>query len=165
MSSHKRPKLKKAEPVAGLLKKLLGDKGFDDRLSRYQAWLVWDKVVGQQIARRARPLRIREKTLEVSVDHPVWMQQLQMLKPQILRKLHEQLPGCDIEDIFLRRGTPQSQAPPKEELKTEWQKENLSATELTEVEESLAGMGDGEVKDEMRRLFVLQKKLTKAKNK
>lgn len=165
MSRHERPKLKQAEAVASLLKKLLGDKGLDDRLPRYQAWLVWDKVVGEQIAKRARPLRIREKVLEVRVDHPVWMQQLQMLKPQILKKLHEQLPDCDIEDIYLRRGTPQPHAVPTEEPKIDWGKEKLSNTELTEVEKSLAGLKDGDLKDEMRQMFVRQKKLNKARGK
>ena len=165
MSRHERPKLKKAEAVAGLLKKLLGDKGLDERLPRYQAWLVWDKIVGEQIARRARPLRIREKILEVRVDHPVWMQQLQMLKPKILKKLHEELPNCDIEDIYLRRGTPQPQATTPEVPKFEWKNESLSDTEQAEIERSLAGLKNGELKNEMRQLFMRQKKLSKAKDK
>ena len=165
MSRKERPKLKKAEAVGSLLKKLLGDKGYNDRLPRYQAWLIWDKIVGEQIAKRARPLRIRDKILEVQVDHPVWMQQLQMLKPQILRKLHAELPNCDIEDIYLRRGTPQPAQQVTEVARIEWQKEKLSDTELAEVEQSLTGLKDGEVKDEMRRLFVRQKQLSKAKNK
>ncbi len=163
MSRHERPKLKKAEAVSELLKSLLGKKGLDQRLPRYQAWLVWDKIVGEQIAKRARPLRIREKILEVRVDHPVWMQQLQMLKPQILKKLHEQLPDCDIEDIYLRRGTPQPQSTPPEEPKIEWEKEILSETELDAVEQSLMGLKDGGLKDEMRQMFIRQKKLSKAK--
>ncbi len=163
MSRNVRPKLKKAEAVASLLKKLLGDKGLGDRLPRYQAWLVWDKVVGEQIARRARPLRIREKILEVRVDHPVWMQQLQMLKSQILKKLHEELPDCDIEDIYLRRGTPQPLTTAAAEPKIEWQKESLSDAELAGIEQSLSGLKDGDLKNEIRKLFMRQKKLTKAK--
>ena len=164
MSRHERPKLKKAEAVSELLKKLLGDKGLDERLPRYQAWLVWDKIVGEQIAKRARPLRLREKILEVRVDNPVWMQQLQMMKPQILKKLHAQLPDCDIEDIYLRRGNPQHQATTPEETKIEWEKESLSDSELAVVEQSLSGLKDGGLKDEMRQMFIRQKKLSKAKD-
>jgi len=160
---NERPKLKQAEAVAGLLKKILGDKGLDDRLPRYQAWLVWDKIVGRQIASRARPLRVREKILEVRVDHPVWMQQLQMLKPQILKKLHAELPNCDIEDIYLRRGNPGPQAPQPNETAIDWQKENLTETEQEQLEKSLAGLPDNELKEEMRSLFIRQKKLSKAK--
>ena len=80
MSRSERPPMRKAESIGSLLKQVLDDQGMGDRLSRYQAWLVWDKIVGEQIARRARPLRLREGVLEVRVDNPVWMQQLQMLK-------------------------------------------------------------------------------------
>ncbi|MCK4691898.1 MAG: DUF721 domain-containing protein, partial [Desulfuromonadales bacterium] len=81
MNRRERPPMKQAAKVANLLKQVLGDKGLEDRLSRYQTWLIWDKLVGEQIALRARPLRFRQGVLEVQVDHPVWMQQLQMLKP------------------------------------------------------------------------------------
>jgi hypothetical protein len=163
MSRNERPPLKQAEAVGGLLKKLLGDKGLDVRLPRYQAWLVWDKVVGEQIARRARPLRIRDRILEVRVDHPVWMQQLQMLKPQILKKLHAQLPDCDIEDIYLRRGNLKPTATVTEKQIPDWQSENLSTTELAEIEQSLIPLQDKGLKEEIRRLFIRQKKLDKAR--
>lgn len=163
MSRKDRPPLKKAEAVTELLKKILGDTGLDDRLPRYQAWLVWDKVVGEQIARHARPLRIREKILEVQVDNPVWMQQLQMLKPQILKKIHTQLPNCDIEEIYLRRGNPQKRIPVAAEPIIDWRKEELSPQDLAEIEASLSGLEDGDLKNEMRQLFARQKKLNKAK--
>ena len=165
MSRHERPKLKRAEAVADLLKQILGDKGLDERLPRYQAWLVWDKIVGEQIAKRARPLRIREKILEVRVDHPVWMQQLQMLKPQILRKLHEELPDCDIEDIYLRRGTPQPTTTIPQEPALNWKNEDLSERELADIEQGLSCLKDKSLKNELRQLFIRQKKLSKAKNK
>ena len=164
MSRTERPPLKQAEAVGSLLKKLLGDKGLDARLPRYQAWLVWDKVVGEQIARRARPLRIRDRVLEVRVDHPVWMQQLQMLKPQILKKLHAQLPDCDIEDIYLRRGNLKPTATVTEEQTPDWQSESLSTTELAEIEQSLTPLQNKDLKEEIRRLFIRQKKLDKARN-
>lgn len=164
MSRQNRPPLKQAEAVAGLLKKVLGEKGYDERLPRYQAWLVWDKVVGDKIARRARPLRIREKTLEVRVDHPVWMQQLQMLKPQILQKIRAELPNCDIEDIYLRRGTPQPAQTHTEEPTLDWHKEALTGAEKDEIEESLAVINDPELKAEMRRFYSRQRRLDKAKS-
>lgn len=164
MTRSERPPLKQAEAVAQLLEKLLGDKGLDERLPRYQVWLVWDKVVGEQIARRARPLRVREKILEVRVDHPVWMQQLQMLKPQILRKLREQLPDCDIEEIYLRRGNPQPQQQSASALAApSWRQQELTPQEQAEVEAGLSIVSDPELKEEMRRLFSRQKRLDKAR--
>ncbi len=163
MNRKDRPPLRQAEIVTGLLRKVLGEQGLAERLSRYQAWLIWDQVVGEQIAQRARPLRIREKTLEVRVDHPVWMQQLQMLKPQILKKIRAQLPDCDIEDIYLRRGNPQPGQKKVAEPAPDWQSETLSEQEKAEIERTLDAVKDPALKEEMRRLFSRQKRLNKAK--
>lgn len=165
MSRPERPPMRQATSVGSLLKQVLNDQGMDDRLSRYQAWLVWDKIVGEQIARRARPLRLREGTLEVRVDNPVWMQQLQMLKPKILQKLNDKLPNAHIEDIYLRRGSnkPQESTQPPAAAPPAWQKQKLSKKDLEEIEQSLQGLNNAELKDDLRHLFSLQKQLKKAK--
>lgn len=137
-----------------------------DRLSRYQAWTVWDSVVGEQIARRARPLRFREGILEVRVDNAVWMQQLQMLKPKILQKLNAKLPHANIEDIFLRRGTlPQPvETAPKATAPPAWKAQQLAPEEIDQIEQSVDGIDDNELKNELKQLFSLQKKLQKTQS-
>ena len=72
----------------GLRRILLASLGLEERLQQYRALLLWDEVVGPQIAARTRPEKIRDGVLEVCVDQPTWMQQLQLLKPQILAKLN-----------------------------------------------------------------------------
>jgi len=162
-----RPPLKQAAQVGSLLKQVLSDQGLDDRLSRYQAWLIWDKLVGEQIANRARPLRIRQNVLEVQVDHPVWMQQLQMLKPKILEKLNRQIPNAGITDIYLRKAKSipaGPQAAPEVTSPPTWLKIELSAAEQQQIEERLSAIGDPELRNEMKRLFTRQKQLDKDRN-
>ncbi len=103
MKKSKRPPMKKAQRVGSLIKDILGKPGLGEQLSRHQAWLIWDQIVGEQIATRARPLKLRKGVLEVQVDHPVWMQQLHMLKPKILEKINTILPNAEITDIYLRQ--------------------------------------------------------------
>lgn len=168
MKHNKRPPMKQAERVGSLLKQILGEQGLDDRLSRYQAWLIWDKVVGDQIAKRARPLRFRQRILEVQVDHPVWMQQLQMLKPQILEKLNRQLPNANIEDIYLRKAPTPHAASERQQATAEpprWQLAQLTPDEKQQIEKQLEILQDPELRDEMRRLFTLQKRLDKGRKK
>jgi len=158
--------MKQAERVGTFLKQALGSKGIDEaRLSRYQAWLIWDKVVGKQIANRARPLRFRQGILEVQVDHPVWMQQLQMLKPQILAKLNQQLPNADITDIYLRKtSSPTAQRQPATQPEPpKWQQEELTVEETQQIENQLESLKNPELRDEMRRLFTLQTRLNKGR--
>lgn len=165
MSRSERPPMRQATSIGSLLKTVLDDQGMGDRLSRYQAWLVWDKIVGEQIARRARPLRLREGVLEVRVDNAVWMQQLQMLKPKILKKLNDKLPNAHIEDIYLRRGNHTSQAPQEAPVSAPpaWRAQKLEESDLEEIEQSLKGLNNPELKAELRHLFSLQKQLKKAK--
>ena len=103
MSRPRRPRMARAAKAGDLLDSLLQGWGLNERLQQYRAVLIWDEVVGAQIAARTRPERIRDGVLEVCVDQPVWMQQLQLLKPQLLAKLNAQLGDAPLRDIFLKR--------------------------------------------------------------
>lgn len=164
MTSSKRPRLQKAQSVNALLKEILAKPGLGEQITRHQAWLVWDKIVGHQIAARARPLRLRKGILEIAVDHPVWMQQLQMMKTQILTKIQEQIPKAGITDLYLRKTghcptttTPRTlpqKTPPLENIK-------LSAAERSHIDHLVKSIENPELQQELRRFFSLQAKLHK----
>ncbi len=165
MKRNERAPMKNAERVGSLLKQILGQPGFGEQITRHQAWLVWDQLVGEQIAARARPLRLRKGVLEVQVDHPVWMQQLQLMKPQILEKITAKIPNAGITDIYLRQTrNPQTYKKNRNRKSTEsppWTKVELSDVEKEFIEEKLATVKNPDLKDEMRRLFTRQKQLDK----
>jgi hypothetical protein len=162
--SGKRPRLQQAQSVNTLLKEMLTKPGLGQQITRHQAWLVWDKIVGNQIAARARPLRLRKGVLEIAVDHPVWMQQLQMMKPQILVKIQEQIPKAGITDLYLRKtgnhtkppppGTALQKTPPLEDIK-------LSAAERSHIDHLVKNIENPELQQELRRFFSLQARLHK----
>ena len=160
--------MKKAAKLGPVLKQVLGKQGLNEQLSRHQAWLIWDQLVGEQIAQRARPLRLRQNVLEVQVDHPVWMQQLQMLKPKILEKIQQQIPKAGITDIYLRKSNnPQlapRTAPKNSNQPPEWKSIELSAEEKNRMEAELNKLQDEDLREEMSRLFTLQKQLNKGRN-
>jgi len=165
MKRNERAPMKRAERVSSLLKQILGQPGFGEQITRHQAWLVWDQLVGEQIAARARPLRLRKGVLEVQVDHPVWMQQLQMLKPQILEKISAKIPSAGITDIYLRQSrNAQTYKAIKKRQTPEpppWTKVELTTTEKEAIEEELSPVKNSEIKNEMRKLFIRQKQLDK----
>lgn len=47
----------------------------------------WEAVVGESLARHARPLRLDGAVLVVAVDHPAWATQVRALAPAILQRL------------------------------------------------------------------------------
>lgn len=165
----KRPRLKYAIATGELVKDLLERKGLTEKIGEYQAWLIWDEVVGPQIAAQARPIRIRQQVLEVRVSQPVWMQQLQLMKPMILKKLNERLGENTLSDIYLRRGRVQQGGGnlPARGKKTElpWKNQNLSPEECATIEQRLASVQDPELKEGLQSIMERQAKLEKAKNK
>ncbi len=168
MARSDRPPMKKAQQISSLLKDILGQPGFGEQINRHQAWLIWDQLVGEQIAARARPLKLRKGTLEVQVDHPVWMQQLQMLKPAILEKINAQIPHAGIEEIYLRQ-TRQSQAytPTKKKQVVEplpWAQIELTSIEKEAIEKEISQINNIDLKNEMRIFFTRQKQLDKERN-
>lgn len=160
-----RPRMAGAQRVGGLLRDLFGQPGFGEQLKRHEAVLIWDQVVGHQIAARTKPLRLRKGVLEVEVDHPVWMQQLHMLKPQIIAKIKAKLPDSPVEDIYLRQAKHGSIAPKTAKAVEEpppWEHIELSAEELHEIEQQFASITDEELKTEMCNLRILQQKVSKS---
>jgi predicted nucleic acid-binding Zn ribbon protein len=76
-------------------------------------WRVWPDAVGAAIARRAEPVRLRGRTLVVAVSSAPWMQELSLLKRNIIAALNERLPSAIVEDVHLvlTESRPASAAP------------------------------------------------------
>jgi len=49
---------------------------------------VWKKAVGPQISSHTHPDKIKRNTLYVKVSSPAWMQQLHILKTEIIEKIN-----------------------------------------------------------------------------
>jgi hypothetical protein len=71
---------------------------------------AWDEAVGEQVARRSRPSRLKNRTLHVKVASSAWMHELQLLSPAILAKLAERPELARVEELRFELG-PLPQAP------------------------------------------------------
>lgn len=95
----------KVEKISQTLQKVLTARGLSGRLGIYRVIGRWDSVVGTVIARHAQPHSIRGKKLTVQVDSPVWMQQLALLKPDLIEKVNKGLGPETVKEIKLTLGT------------------------------------------------------------
>jgi hypothetical protein len=149
--------------ASDLLETLLHERGLMDKLHAYRAWQVWDKVVGDQIAARAQPIRLRDDILEVRVDHPVWMQQLQLLKPRLLAQLNERLGAGTIRDLFLRQGRKREQTPQQHSPASSWRTATLDPAESERIEVMVGHLDDPELRRRLAALCERQLRLEKAR--
>ena len=77
---------KKIERFSATLAKILKARGLESRLSEYHIFGHWEKSVGKVMACHAQPQAVRGKKLTLIVDSHAWMQQLSLLKPEIIEK-------------------------------------------------------------------------------
>ena len=69
------------------------------RWREYQVWQVWDEVVGGALARKARPSRIQNGKLFVTVSSSVLMQELQFAKAHLRDSLNQKLGTETVKDL------------------------------------------------------------------
>lgn len=93
------------ENLSDILLRFRNGKGQLSRcMAEADAMALWNQAVGPLIAKHTRPLRVKDGSLWVEVDHPIWRTELHHRKSQILDQLNsKQAPsekGRLIEDIF-----------------------------------------------------------------
>ena len=76
---------------------------FDDIM----IWKLWDGVVGEKIAKHARPSSIKRGILLVKVTDSVWVQELEFMAETIKDSLNSKLQREAIKKIRFRVGAPQ----------------------------------------------------------
>ena len=75
---------------------------FDEDLA--QVWSLWDRAVGEAIAKNTRPAAFKGKLLLVNVVSSTWMHELQFLKKDIIKKINEALGKALVEEIKFKIG-------------------------------------------------------------
>ena len=82
----------------------------------------WEKAMGESIAKHSKATHMEGSTLFVSVDHPVWRQELHSNKMLALKKLNQTIDealgkhatrATWVEDLFLTSSQGSTSKPPK----------------------------------------------------
>lgn len=141
---------RKLDRLSHTLDKMLKARGLGGRLSEYRVFGQWEKSVGPVIARHAQPQTVRGKKLTLIVDSPAWMQQLSLLKPEIVEKLNRTLGKETIKDIILRIGEVESRERPSEGPPV---LTVLAQDERDKIEDYLRGISDPAIKEAISRVM------------
>ncbi len=102
MSSQRR-RPDELRPTGEILESVLANLGLAGRLREREALALWPEIVGPEIARRSKALRIRDGVLCIRMDSAAWSQELLFLKTKILERFDEVFgPGLVKEIRFTR---------------------------------------------------------------
>ncbi len=89
----------KPHSIADVLSKTLKKMDLEAPMKKYSIWNYWEEIVGRQVASKAQPLRVQEKTLVVGVISHTWMTELTHMKAMLLKKIREKIEDCPINQI------------------------------------------------------------------
>ena len=81
--------------LAGVLRKL----GLEAPTAGWKAVEEWPRLVGERVARHSRAVSFRDGTLRVEVEGSAWMQELGLLKRDLVRRINEQLGTTAVRDV------------------------------------------------------------------
>lgn len=77
--------------ISDILPNVLKKLKIKKQIEQYKALPIWEEVVGKAISINTKPLFIKNGILFVLVDDPIWHQELELLKNQILDKINEKI--------------------------------------------------------------------------
>ena len=100
----KRKNLKGPLPIGSIIPKVLRScrSAADEELM--QIWDLWDHAVGKAISENARPAAFKGKLLLVHATSSTWIQHLQFLKKDMIKKVNEALGKNLVEEIKFKIG-------------------------------------------------------------
>ena len=81
------------------IKAFLKESGLDKGVKQNTALLIWDEVVGENIAENTSAEKVEHGTLTVKVDNSSWRQELVFKKKEIIDKLNSRIGKKTIKEI------------------------------------------------------------------
>lgn len=97
--------MKGLNSIGDILPRVLKRAGLEKRAKQYDAILEWENIVGKDIAKNAKPERVHRSVLKIRVRSSAWMNELQLMKPEILKKFEERFGKGTIRDIRFYLGS------------------------------------------------------------
>jgi hypothetical protein len=85
------PRVRAVVPASAAVASALALHGIADRVRAERLVTEWTELVGPKIAQRTRPDGVTERTLWIEVATSAWLQELTLLRPQLVANLIERL--------------------------------------------------------------------------
>jgi predicted nucleic acid-binding Zn ribbon protein len=115
-----RGRRKSPQQIGGALQEILSRLDTEGHFEIVRLMRVWPGVVGEMIARRTEVNGLKFHTAVVKVSGAMWIQELNLMKPQILGRLRETMGNDAVRDLrfvsgrLSRRERPKLHSVPRE---------------------------------------------------
>lgn len=92
-------------PVGEALARLMRLLDIERKVSEYAVEPVWRRVLGEELARNARPLHLKGGVLTVEARSAAWMSELSLMRERLRESLNKELGSEKIRQLRFRLGT------------------------------------------------------------
>lgn len=97
--SGSRPDPRDPQGIELVLKKVLGNLGWNAGMDAGRVLEEWDEIVGERLATHCRPVSLEDGVLMVSASSSAWASQLRMLTPQLITAIEEHIGSHVISEL------------------------------------------------------------------
>ena len=73
--------------------------GLNSGVEQQKALKIWGKTVGNKISKNTEPMSVKNGILVIKTTNPVWKQELQIQKTEIIKRLNNRLKKNIIKEI------------------------------------------------------------------
>lgn len=87
--------------VGDILGHLRETTGLGRQLEQAQIWEAWPQIVGKSMAPHGRPVTVKERTLYVEAESPVWMHRFAYCKWDIIKHINGLAKKELVSDVFI----------------------------------------------------------------
>ncbi len=77
-------------PIGDAMNRLLKSRGLSATATLARVLEVWERAVGEDLARHVRPVAVRGSELVCEVDEPAWATQIRLLSAALLDRVAEE---------------------------------------------------------------------------
>ena len=90
------------QPLGDAIRKLLAERGWQQRAAVGSAFGRWAEIVGPELAAHARPEELTDGELVVAADSTAWATQLRLLASTLVRRLNAELGEGTVKRVKVR---------------------------------------------------------------
>lgn len=90
------------ESIDGIIEHIFSEGKFGGSARIAELWSQWKEIVGEDVAEHCFPEKLNDGKLYIKVDSPIWCQQLDLLKEELIEKLDSKFKNFEIEKLIFR---------------------------------------------------------------
>ena len=160
--------MRKTQTLRDLLTELTRARALEPKMLEQKVFALWQEQLGAPLGTRTVPVSFSDGVLKIHTEYPPYRTELLLLKQQIITNLNAELGQTILTDLRIElrparkatlHRTKHNPTPPKTpETTPKPRRADPTLQELDQVEQTVAGVTDTELKTSLRQLFITQSK-------